>query len=579
MRSRIRNTLLAAACCAATSCVTPAPQPWFNGGVFEEIQNTEEYADYLTARYAGMAGEPAAAASFYRRSFDRQPDDPELLERAAFATLISGEMTEAIGISAGADPQVSSQSPTAQLALVVDDIASNRARRALVRLKTTNVGSINADVSGFLTAWLTAADNPDAGLAVLEQLPPRRLLAGEQACMKGLILLSAGRDQEALTAFDLAARFPLGSPDFLLSLRARLLAAKGDPAGARKLIETQTQETGATSETDYVLKLLEAGQAVEKPRLSVRQGAAVAVYLASAAGIARSSPELATMRHSMALHLDPDFAPARMMLADALNEQDRTTDAIAALRAVPDGSPWAASARLQEAWLYDRLEHPAEALAAADQAVTASRRRDVLIGAADLYRVNRNYPRADALYSEVLRADMAASRQDWRILFARASAREAAGNWKGAETDLLAAVAIEPDRPELQNFLGYGWVNRGEHVNEGMDLIRKAAASRPDQGYIIDSLGWAHFKLGQFNEAVENLERAAELSPSDGDVIDHLGDAYWRTGRGAEAAFEWRRALQLDSEPERQAALREKIDHGLPPVPAGNLAAAQQGRP
>jgi tetratricopeptide (TPR) repeat protein len=281
----------------------------------------------------------------------------------------------------------------------------------------------------------------------------------------------------------------------------------------------------------------------------------------------------------MALHLDPDFAPARMMLADALNEQERTADAIAVLREIPDGSPWAASARLQEAWLDDKLQHPAEALAAADTALAASRRRDILVGAADLYRLNRNFPKAEALYGEVLRADMASGRQDWRILFARASTREAAGNWKDAETDLLAAIAIEPDRPELQNFLGYGWVNRSERVKEGMELIRKAAAARPDQGYIIDSLGWAHFKLGQFSDAVENLERAAELSPSDADVLDHLGDAYWRTGRETEAAFEWRRSLQLGPEPQREAALHEKIDHGLPAIPAGNLAAAQQGRP
>ena len=120
---------------------------------------------------------------------------------------------------------------------------------------------------------------------------------------------------------------------------------------------------------------------------------------------------------------------------------------------------------------------------------------------------------------------------------------------------------VEPDRPEVQNFLGYGWVNRGEKVNEGMDLIRKAVAARPDQGYIVDSLGWAHFALGEYREAVETLERAAELSPSDPEIVDHLGDAYWRTGRETEAAFEWRRALELDPDVERETALRRQARH------------------
>jgi len=579
MRSEIRNTLLAAACCTITACASSPGQTWLYGGVFEEIRTAEDYSSFIAARYAGMAGDPTAAAGFYREAFDRQPDDPVVLERAAFSTMIAGETAEAIAISVGADPQVSLASPTAQLALVIDDIASNRARRALLRLKTGNLGAINADLTGFLTAWLTAADDPDAGLAVLSELPPRRLLAGEQSCMKGLILLSAGRDDEALAAFEQAARLPLGSADFLLSLRARVLAANGDIQGARKLIEMQIEETGATSETDHVLKLLASGRAVERPRLDIRQGAAVAVYLSSAGGVARSSPELATMRQSLALHLDPSLAPARLLLADALNEQDRTDDAIAILDDIPADSGWAASARLQQAWFHDRLDRPVEALAAAEQALAASRRRDVLIGVADLYRVNRNYPRAEALYSEIIRADLEASRPDWRILFARASAREAAGKWKDAEADALAALAAEPDRPELQNFLGYGWVNRGERVKEGMDLIRKAVAARPDQGYMVDSLGWAHYRLGEYAAAVENLERAAELSPSDSDIVDHLGDAYWRVGRQAEASFEWRRALEMKPQPNREAALREKLDRGLPPLPAGNLAAAQQGRP
>jgi tetratricopeptide (TPR) repeat protein len=551
---------------------------WLYGGVFEEIQTAEEYSNFLAARYAGMAGEPAAAAGFYREAFDRQPDDPVLLERAVFSSMIAGQVGEAIAVSTGADPQTSTGSPSAQLALVVDDIVSNRTRRALLRLKTSGLGAINADLSGFLAAWLTAAEDPDAGLGVLDQLPPRRLLAGEQACMKGLILLSAGREDDALEAFEQAARLPLGSSSFLTSLRARLLAAK-DPASARKLIATQVEETGATPETDYVLHLLEAGKTIEPPRLTVRQGAAIAVYLASAGGIARSSPELATMRQSLALHLDPALAPARLMLADALNEQGRTEDAIAALQEIPADSEWSASARLQQAWFYDRLERPVEALAAADQALSLSRRRDVLVGAADLYRINQNYPKAEALYGEIIRADMGAKRPDWRVLFARASAREASGNWTGAEADALAALAIEPDRPEVQNFLGYGWVNRGEKVKEGMDLIRKAVASRPDQGYMVDSLGWAHYRLGEYAAAVEQLERAAELSPSDSDIVDHLGDAYWRAGRHVEASFEWRRALELKPKPQRETALREKLDRGLPPVPSGNLASAQQGTP
>src|SRR5262249_14009069 len=162
--------------------------------------------------------------------------------------------------------------------------------------------------------------------------------------------------------------------------------------------------------------------------------------------------------------------------------------------------PWSPDARLREAWFYDTLNQPAEALAAADLALGGSRRREVLVGAADLYRLNGNNARAETLYSEVIKSEMAGGSQDWRTLFLRATAREAAGNWRDAEADLLAAMAIDPDRPEIQNFLGYAWVKRGIRVQEGLALIRKAVAARPDQGYIVDSLGWAHFTLGQYED-------------------------------------------------------------------------------
>lgn len=576
MWSGKKTLLVAAAVVSVSACVTqPSPPPWFSSAMFEELANTEEYSDFLAGRYAGMTGDPVAAAEFYRRSFDRSPDDAGLLERAMLSTLIAGGAQDAIALAVGADLSVSAQSPTAQVALAVNEVVIGKHKRAAARLKTGGMGAINADAAGFLASWLTAVDDPDAGLAYLDQLPPRRLLAGEQQALHGLILESAGRTEQALAAFEQASRLPTGSPGYLLLIRAQLVASTGDLAGAHKLVEQQIEDIGASSETEYVLSLINSGKPVPRPKLSVREGAAVAIFLASAGGIARSSSEIATMRHALALHLDPGFAPARLMLADALNEQNRDDDALYELKQVAAGSPWAADARLKEAWLFDRLDRPAEALAAAEAALASSRRRDVLIGAGDLYRVNRNEKAAAALYDEVVAADIAAGTPDWRVLFARASARNGMDDWEGAEADLVAALAIEPDRPELQNFLGYGWVNRGENVTEGMDLIRKAVAARPDQGYMVDSLGWAHFALGQYEQAVEALERAAELSPSDPEIVDHLGDAYWRAGRQTEAAFEWRRALQLAPDDQREAALKAKIDRGLPPLSTTALADAK----
>ncbi|RYD93028.1 MAG: tetratricopeptide repeat protein [Sphingomonadales bacterium] len=537
-----------------------------------ELKTQQEYADFIAARYAAMSGDAPAAAAYYRRAFANEPLDASLLERATFSTLISGDAREASQLVATASPEVARQSPTAQLVMVVDEIGAGKGHAALQRLRNNSLGAINSDMAGFLSAWLASTENMDKGLVELAQVPTRRMLAGEQATIQGLMFLNAGRDERAIEAFNQAQRLPLGSSDIVMSLNARLLASRGEFDAARKLVAMEIDAKGESSLTDYIGVQLETDRAVPRPKLSLRQGAALVMYIASVGGVAKASPELAALRYSLVLKLDPELAPARLAFAEAFNQQDRPEDAIEVLREIPATSPWRAQSLIQQAWLFNGLDRPGEALVAADQALAASKRRDIALGAADLNRVNGNHERARKLYDEIIAADMSAKKPDWRVLFARANALSAGGNWKAAEADAMTALELEPDRPEIQNFLGFGWIENGERVEAGLSLVRKAAAARPDQGYIVDSLGWAHFKLGQYEEAVTYLERASALSPADAEIVDHLGDAYWRSGRTAEARYQWGASLRLSPGPEREQTLRNKLEKGLPAKPAASLA-------
>ncbi len=77
-------------------------------------------------------------------------------------------------------------------------------------------------------------------------------------------------------------------------------------------------------------------------------------------------------------------------------------------------------------------------------------------------------------------------------------------------------------------------------------------------------MGWAYFRLGQFEKSLEFVEKAIELAPEDPAINDHLGDVYWRVGRRAEARFQWQRALSLNPEPEDLPKIKEKLEKGLP---------------
>ena len=132
-------------------------------------------------------------------------------------------------------------------------------------------------------------------------------------------------------------------------------------------------------------------------------------------------------------------------------------------------------------------------------------------------------------------------------------------------------MTLSSNQFQVLNYLGYSLVERGERLDEALSMISRAAIEKPDSGYIIDSLGWVQFRLGQYSEAVINMERATELMATDPIVNDHLGDAYWAVGRKVEARFQWRRSLSFitsktdlnDIDPGR---IERKLDVGLDQV-------------
>jgi Flp pilus assembly protein TadD len=124
-------------------------------------------------------------------------------------------------------------------------------------------------------------------------------------------------------------------------------------------------------------------------------------------------------------------------------------------------------------------------------------------------------------------------------------------------------LKLNPEQPYVLNYLGYSWVDQGLHLDKAQGMIRRAVKLRPNDGYIVDSLGWVLFRLGKFAGAAKQLERAVVLRPEDPTINDHLGDAYWRVGRLLEARFQWRRALSLKPEAAEIPKIEQKLRQGL----------------
>ena len=191
----------------------------------------------------------------------------------------------------------------------------------------------------------------------------------------------------------------------------------------------------------------------------------------------------------------------------------------------------------------------------------------------DFLRRKEKYDEALSAYNSAISIYEARNDLRWRLYYARGITHERLKIWPSADRDFRRALSLKPNKAIVLNYLGYSLIERGEKLDEAMDMITKAVEIEPNSGYIVDSLGWGKFRLGQYERAVPDLERAAELMATDPIVNDHLGDAYWAVGRKNEARFQWRRALSFEPEDSEEKRILRKLDIGLDKV------LAEEGKP
>ena len=184
-------------------------------------------------------------------------------------------------------------------------------------------------------------------------------------------------------------------------------------------------------------------------------------------------------------------------------------------------------------------------------------------GRGDAYRSKSDFDRAARDYGKTIELVGKPEKAHWTYWLFRGVSYERLGKWPQAEADFLKAMELDPDQPDVLNQLGYNWVERNLKLKEGLALLEKAVKLRPDDGNLLDSLGWAHYRLGDHQAAIKVLERAAALEPTYSEVRDHLGDAYWRTGRQDEARRSWEQALSLKPDPADAQKIKGKIARGL----------------
>jgi tetratricopeptide (TPR) repeat protein len=548
----------------AGSCVSAPSQDALRDALFANGRPAEAtaYGDFLVARFAAMTNDPETAAEYYAAAIDTAPEKSGIAERAVFSALLAGDYESAVELARRAS-EVGSTATLVRLTLGVDALERGKENEAAKYLDETEYGPFNRVIARGLSAWRIA----DGGGADAAETYLRGGLTGDANLdsstlyMMGLLQMAGKHDAAALATFDTlwdsGARLAVG-----VHAHAQLLVAAGNKARAVDILQAFHDEIGQNAALDSLRGDILAGTRIRPERLSTREGAALAIYVPAAALMMQTDDDLSGVYFVLALALDPDLHVARSLWGQSLDNAGRRQEAIAILSRIPDSSEFYATARGQMAWALRREERNQESLAIAADALAHSPNRGLKIQLADLYRSLDRNGDAERLLTEIIDDDAKAGLQDWRIVYARGSTREQTGRWPDAETDLKTALALQPGNASILNYLGYAYIDRGLNYEAALDMIRRAVELEPQSGYIVDSLGWAHYRMGRYELAARFLERAVELSPGEALLNDHLGDAYWQIGRKIEARFQWQRVLKLDPSSAARARIEAKMQSG-----------------
>ena len=530
-----------------------------------QAEVSSPYGDFLAGRHAERVYDFDRAASLLGRALTHSPDNPALQRQALHQMLAAGRFDEVVRVA----PRYlkhEPQSVIAGLALVVDDLAAGRAQAAETRLKSLPARGRGSYFVPLASAWVQLALKRPMADALAALAPLEKLRGGKSFFdyHAALIYDHGGNVAEARKLFDeLGARRYAGYAR-MVAVAGAFYERAGDPARAQEVygVYLDRRPDNIVIET----AMARAGRGAAAPKLvdGAQAGAAEAMFNMATLLSQENVPEIAMMLVQMALRLRPDFDDAKILRGDILEGASRHEDAIAAYETVAGASPHGWVARLRAAQLLDRIDKREVALARLrDMSVERRERADVMIAMGDLLRFAKRYPEAVDAYDEAFRRIGTPDKRQWSLYYSRAVSLERAKHWDRAEADFLKALAFEPEQPLILNYLGYSWVEQRRNLSRALKMIERAVSLRPNDGFIIDSLGWAHYQLGNFPRAVSYLERAIELTPQDVTINDHLGDAYWRVGRHYEAQFQWRRALSLEPEAGDVAGIEKKLAHGL----------------
>jgi len=521
-------------------------------------------AAYLSGRHAEANAEADTAVDFYSRVSELDPENLSLLQNTYFLAVQSGDFATAVPAARRAY-ETAPRRGIAGLVIAMEHIKKGEYEKALPYLEKTGGQTVNSFALPLLRGWALAPNSPVE--TALEELTPLANFGDTNDlvdAMGGLLNEFYGRKTEALANYDaLAAKIGQGRFS-TLRITAEGYHRLGQDAKLKGLFDAFTKTHGLSPTVDSYAATIPSAPV---RKITAVQGMSEGLFAAAELLLMNDPNELraqiATAYAQTALYLNPDMDIARRFVGSTLAARGRYEESNAVLGVLKKSAPGYLDVQMQIADNHVRMQRADQALTVLQQVLKEKPDwSDAHVAVGDILRIDKKYGEAISAYNNALKT-AGEKRENWAIHYSRGIAFERNKNWDAAEKDFKKALELRPDDPNVLNYLGYSYLDRGVKLSEARRLIEGAYKQRPNDGYIIDSFGWALYMNGEYELAVQSLEKAVESSPSDGTINEHLGDAYWKVGRRNEARFQWQRALGLEIEEPQRETIRTKLERGL----------------
>jgi tetratricopeptide (TPR) repeat protein len=535
--------------------------------------------NYLAARHAGIERDATAASAYYRAALRGDSANTDLLNRTFLAVLANGDIDEASKL-ADRVLKADKTDRVARLVLGVRALKQKQYQAARTQLTQSVRGPITDLAATLLTAWSYSAPNESkTATDAIDKLSGPEWYNIFKDLHAGLLLEAAGQKREAGKRYERVYKV---DPNQLRVVQAYggYLARQGSKDEALKVFRAFNEVLPNHPLITEAIADIEAGKRIPPLVDSPQAGAAEALYgLGSALG-RRGGEDLGLIYLQLSLYLAPSHPMALLALADLYEAVKKVDLAISVYDRLPANSPMQRNAQIQRALGLDSLDRTDEAKDTLTKLIAADPSdREAITALGNILRGRKEFAECADVYSKAVDTISKPERPNWVLYYFRGICYERSKQWPKSEADMKKALELYPEQPLVLNYLGYSWVDQGINLDDGMKMIQRAVEQRADDGYIVDSLGWAYFRIGNYEQAVKNLEHAVELKPEDPTINDHLGDAYWKIGRQLEARFQWSHARDLKAEPDELVKIEEKLKAGLPEEPSSKAEAEPVKKP